>query len=112
MSTQTMQVDTTNIHFRIHFKTAFGESLWLAGDIDELGNWKDFVCPLQWTEGHYWQTTLPVQSSVRFFQYKYVVISDRYSSKKWERGLNRIADIGRLRTEQQTDAPTLEDTWN
>ena len=42
------------------------------GSIKELGCWKEFVCPMKWTEDHIWVTDeLLVESPI--FQYKYVL---------------------------------------
>ena len=39
---------------RIKYETNLGESVSIIGDIEELGNWKNFKCEMTWTEGHVW----------------------------------------------------------
>ena len=65
----------------------------VVGDTPELGKWRDYTkCMLQWTVGHYWETAEPIKTSSPIFCYKYVIIEDG-KVKRWERGVNRIADL-------------------
>ena len=48
---------------KIHYETKFGEYLCVTGDIDELGNWENFICKLKWTEGHIWTTEAPIKTN-------------------------------------------------
>lgn len=40
---------------RVPYKTDFGQSLCVVGNIEELGNWKQYNARMKWTEGHVWQ---------------------------------------------------------
>ena len=103
---------TKKIYLKIHFETKFGEYLAVTGDIEQLGNWKEFTCKLKWNEGHIWTTEEPIETDLDFFQYKYVVLHQNDVPKKWESGFNRIADLNLLAKEH--DGPDLEvhDHWN
>lgn len=88
------QVDQVyKVDLQINFSTQFGEYLCVTGNLKALGEWKEFVCKLKWTEGHNWVTEKPIESTMPFFQYKYVVLDGKDQPKKWEEGLNRIADV-------------------
>jgi len=64
----------------------------IIGDIEELGNWKNFKCQMTWTEGHVWVLRdLPIKEK-SIFNYKYVLMKDG-KPQTWEKGENRIADL-------------------
>jgi len=81
-----------NLTFKVHYKTDFGESLQVVGSIEELGAWKDYKCPMTWSEGHIWVSETMSITSCSHFMYKYVVMHQE-RAVKWERGPNRIADL-------------------
>jgi hypothetical protein len=69
-----------------------GDHLAVVGEIDELGNWKDFQkCTMKWTGGHVWVTENLIVKKP-FFLYKYIVMRGK-DAVKWEKGANRIADL-------------------
>jgi hypothetical protein len=37
------------------------------GSIEELGNWKEFKCPMVWNEGHIWEAQDIEIKSARIF---------------------------------------------
>jgi len=45
-----------DVKLRLQYETVFGQSLYVMGNIPELGQWKELVCPMTWTKGHYWET--------------------------------------------------------
>lgn len=60
----------------IRYETNMGESMSVIGDIEELGNWKNFKCEMTWTEGHVWvlkDLNIKQKSS---FNYKYVLMKN------------------------------------
>lgn len=68
-----------------------GQSLYVMGNIKELGAWNEFVCPMQWTEGHIWITdNLTLTQPI--FYYKYVVKQED-GPTIWETGFDRLADL-------------------
>lgn len=62
------------------------------GSIEELGNWKEFKCPMVWNEGHIWEAQDIEIKSARIFQYKYVIVENG-KDPLWEKGFDRIADL-------------------
>lgn len=76
------------------YKTELGQSLCVIGNIDQLGNWKQFKANMKWTEGHVW-VLQNVPISVPYFQYKYVVMNHG-QPERWEQGINRIGDLALL----------------
>jgi hypothetical protein len=52
-----------HLTLRIHYETKFGEYLCVTGDIDELGNWEQYICKLKWTPGHMWVTETPIKTN-------------------------------------------------
>ena len=59
---------------KIFYKTEFGESLQIVGSNEELGSWKQYKCPMKWTEGHLWVAENLEVTSCSYFNYKYVVM--------------------------------------
>lgn len=64
--------ESYTITFKVGYKTDFGQSLCIVGNIEELGAWKQFKAAMKWTEGHVWKYTLTTTRP--YFQYKYVVL--------------------------------------
>ena len=69
------------------------------GSIPELGEWKNFMCQMKWTEGHVWVAqNIGIRSEGKF-QYKYVVKTEDDEENVhtiWEKGYDRIADLSLL----------------
>ena len=85
--------------FKIKYQTNFGEALCVVGSNEQLGFWKQFKCPLKWTDGHVWVSEQPIfiKSSDAIFQYKYVLLWEEDSKLlNWEKGVDRIADLSIL----------------
>ena len=76
--------------FRIPFKTEPGEEVYIFGDNDKFGNWKEQKFKLQWTEGHIWKREFEMNKNDKNIQYKYVLAKD--NNVKWEDRPNRILD--------------------
>lgn len=102
----------------IHYETKFGEYLCVTGDVEELGNWKNFKFRLQWTDGHIWVTPKPIKTRQQIIQYKYLVLHQQDVPKQWENGQNRLADLSLLEAkeiDQGSSNPKqlkLVDVWN
>ena len=83
------------MHFSIYYETIVGESIAVVGNLEELGEWKEYKCHLVWTEGHIWRSVQPIVVRESYFEYKYVLLeNDKVVS--WEEGVNRIADLDAL----------------
>ena len=75
------------------YETSVGQSLYLVGDSEEFGNWKDFSKgKMKWTDGHIWILESKMIKAKQFLCYKYVLMKDD-KSQIWEKGENRIADF-------------------
>lgn len=87
------------LFFRINYKCSFGESLYVVGNIDTLGNWNPArALKLDWSDGHNWIKTLKVMhDNTKIIEYKYIVgTSDANHSLtniRWELGPNRRLDL-------------------
>lgn len=59
------------------YETSVGQSLYLIGDAEEIGGWKDFSKgKMIWTEGHIWVLDSKIVKSKQFLCYKYVLMKD------------------------------------
>lgn len=76
---------------KVAYETILGQALYVMGNIEELGGWEEFVCPMTWTEGHIWVTN-DLVTPHSTFQYKYVV-KQAHGEHIWEAGINRLADL-------------------
>lgn len=66
----------------------------MSGDLPALGMWTDFsMFPMQRAGGDTWVSARPFVTSNWVFQYKYVVVDQKKELIKWERGVNRLADL-------------------
>lgn len=83
------------ILFQINYHCYYGDSLYICGSIDELGNWdpkKGFR--LQWTPGDTWvgEFIIP-KKQCKFFEYKFLVESTDITvfcqNMKWEENEDR-----------------------
>lgn len=47
--------------FHVRYKTDFGQTVCLVGNVDALGKWQvDHAVQLAWSEGHLWQGSIPI----------------------------------------------------
>ena len=76
--------------FRIHYKTNPGEDVYILGDIDNFGFWKEKKFKLEWTEGHIWKKEFEMYKNDKIIQYKYVVATN--NNILWENRPNRTLD--------------------
>jgi protein-tyrosine phosphatase len=87
------------LFFRINYKCSFGESLYVVGNIDALGNWNSArALKLDWCDGHNWSKIIKVMhDNTKIIEYKYIVgTSDTNHSLqniRWEAGPNRCIDL-------------------
>jgi hypothetical protein len=78
------------VTLKVRYETKLGQCLYVMGSIPELGEWKEYLCQMTWTDDHIWVTTDLVVKSPHFM-YKYVLKSTQETV--WETGFNRIADL-------------------
>nr|XP_015832063.2 microtubule-associated protein futsch [Nothobranchius furzeri] len=81
-----------NVTFRIHYLTHSPyQKVAIMGNMQELGNWKEFILLEKANDGH-WSTvvSLPTESHV---EWKFVVV-DKDEVCRWEECGNRLLDTG------------------
>lgn len=62
------------ITFNINYRTQWGESLYICGDIPELGAGNDHAAPqLNYLGGESWQLEIDVKNLKQAFEYRYIV---------------------------------------
>ncbi len=92
------------VTFKINYKTAWGERLYISGSTPELGSNKySQAIPMNYSDGGNWTATVEFEEC-KTFSYRYYVLSeDKSYITEW--GCNR-----KFFALQQTDH-TLDDTW-
>ncbi len=98
------------LHFYLRFHTEFGQSLWICGNIPELGN-DDFAQakPMEYLNEELWesQVTIRRKDLQRNIRYKYLLKNkDGELISEW--GNDRTVDVFRKELEEVQ----LVDTWN
>jgi len=97
--------------FRIPYKTEPGEEVYIFGDIDKFGNWKEKKFKLQWTDGHIWKKEFEMNKNEKSIHYKYVVAKNN-NQLNWEQRPNRILDPNNLSgLEKENDKYILAQKW-
>lgn len=87
------------LFFRINYKCSYGESLYVVGNIDALGNWNTArALKLDWSDGHNWCKALKVMhDNTKIIEYKYIVgtsdMNHSLTNIRWELGPNRHIDL-------------------
>jgi hypothetical protein len=79
-----------SIKFSIKYQTSPGQNIYILGNINELGKWKENKLKLKWNEGHIWKGTLELPESINNLSYKFVCVSEDGNYKRWEEGPDRI----------------------
>jgi hypothetical protein len=64
----------------------------VCGSTPELGEWKECLAPMKWTEGNIWKLIVPLRVSKLYFKYKYVIVEGG-KIVQWEKGIDRLADL-------------------
>jgi 4-alpha-glucanotransferase len=98
------------INFYLRFSTQFGQTLFILGDIEALGNDKiEAAFPLTYFNNEFWygSIVLPEKSNVENICYKYMLCYDD-GSQIIEGENDRVININDLATNQLV----LIDTWN
>lgn len=69
--------------FKVGYNTAWGENLFVIGDIQELGNGnEEQAFPLSYENG-IWTATVEIGGTNREFRYSYLVKNDGFVRKEW-----------------------------
>ena len=97
------------VTFSIDFNLEPGESLAISGDLPSLGMWTDFSkFDMVRASGNSYVSAKPFITDKYFFQYKYVIIDANKQLIRWEKGVNRIADLEVLNTVEHQHRNTME----
>ena len=76
-----------------------------------MGAWKNYQTHMKWTDDHFWEINIKLTNPI--FQYKYVVLESKSSVLRWEQGLNRIADLPLLSSQNGgSESVTLNDLFD
>lgn len=116
--------------FAVHYESAYGERVWVAGSPPGLGAWawRTAALKLRWSPGHVWRGALTVDPSGlpvdehgrRRLEYKYLVApdgGDRGAKAVFEEGGNRVLlvppGVGDAppRDGEAPPAAHVHDTW-
>ena len=87
------------LFFRINYKCNHGDSIYVTGNIDVLGNWNpNRAIRLDWTDGHNWTKKLKIMhDNTQLIEYKYFVASSDIHTSfhyiRWEADPNRYIDL-------------------
>ncbi len=98
------------LHFYLRFHTEFGQSLWISGNIDELGNDDPaHALPMEYLNEELWETQVTVRRKdlQRHIRYKYL-LKNKDGELIGEWGNDRVVDVFRKELEEVQ----LVDTWN
>ncbi len=106
-------MEKIKFEFRIQYETKMGEEVYIFGDDDKFGNWKEKKFKLQWTDGHIWKKEFEMNKNDRNIQYKYVVVTKDNNNIKWEQRPNRILDPNNVRgLKKENDKYILDQKWD
>ena len=78
------------ISFNINYRTNWGESVYITGDIPELGNGNELnALQLSLDGSDKWHTTIEVEDATPDFKYSYIIKHENgYTRKEWGAGHN------------------------
>jgi 4-alpha-glucanotransferase len=96
------------IQFYLRFHTKFGESIFIKGNVDALGNndtSKAF--PMQYSSNEFWQCSIEVDDAQTDIQYSYY-FTEQDGTKIYEWGNDRVIDASKPGIEEIQ----LFDAWN
>ena len=98
------------LQFYLRFHTVYGQSLWICGDIEELGNNdRAKALPMEYLNEEFWQSQVEIKRKdlQRNIQYKYFIKNeDGEVVAEW--GHDRVINVFR----KELQEVQLVDTWN
>lgn len=98
------------LQFYLRFHTEFGQSLWISGNLEELGNDDPTLAlPLEYLNDEFWQCSLNIKrkSITEPVIYKYF-LKNKDGEVTWEWGHDRIINV----VKKGIHEVQLVDTWN
>ena len=98
------------VEFRDTFQTRLGQDIHLVGSSPHLGEWSvAHACPLRWTAGGVWTTTVQLPVGGIFF-YKFFMKEEGYL-KEWQGGNNIMLVLPTTLADLTTLPLVAESTW-
>jgi len=106
--------DILYVEFKVHFKTRFGQDVFICGSDHCLGAWDARFNGIQlgWTDGHFWQTQVQITSLSEAFEYKYILRESSSGAVKWESGPNHKVNLKKIRDALQNKKIAYKRTAN
>ena len=96
------------IHFKIHYNTYPGQTVYITGSSKEFGKWDTkSALTLKYSKRGMWGVTIKIPKKQTLLEYKYVVM-DHFDSVVWESGINRIIDLKSFISNTEL---IIHDTW-
>ena len=98
------------LQFYLKFHTGFGQSLWISGNMEELGNGDpSLALPMEYLNEEFWQCTLNVKRKniIGPVIYKYF-LKNKDGELIGEWGNDRLIDV----IKKDISEVQLTDTWN
>jgi len=98
------------LQFYLRFHTEFGQSLWITGDADELGNNDPSkALPMEYLNEEFWQAGIEIKRKElqKNVSYRYL-LKNIYGDNLYEWGNDRKIDVFR----KDLQEVQLTDTWN
>lgn len=98
------------LQFYLRFHTEFNQSLWISGNIEELGNNDpSLAMPMEYLNDEFWHCTLTVKrkSLPQEVIYKYF-LKNKEGELIWEWGNDRTINV----VKKEINEVQLTDTWN
>ena len=96
------------IDFYLRFRTIYGQSLAVSGNLLSLGNNDPSkALPLQFLNGDFWHTSIEVSSADAGLEYHYLFTNEHGETVR-EGEASRVLTIGK----KDSEHVVLIDTWN
>ena len=99
--------------FRIKYKTEEGQNIFILGDSEDFGNWKEAKFKLKWTNGHIWIGKYNMKKNNKNIKYKFVCKNN--NDIKWEVCPDRILSTNPQylkNLKKENGKYILEQQWN
>jgi len=78
------------VKIRIHYITTIAEELYILGNIEELGSWKDLTCKMEHKGNYVWEAVILLRSHIKSFTYKFVCVNKKTGYWRWESTNDRL----------------------
>ncbi|HEX7845375.1 MAG TPA: carbohydrate-binding module family 20 domain-containing protein, partial [Chitinophagaceae bacterium] len=105
-----LTIDDMKLQFYLRFHTQFGQSLWISGNADELGN-EDAskALPMEYLNDEFWEAQVEIKRKdlPKNIRYKYL-LKNEDGELVGEWGDDRLIDVFK----KELHEVQLVDTWN